>query len=252
MTFEDLYHFNDFTLKNYIQLLVLAKKKYSFAFFDNKLYNNRILLRHDVEFSIPIALKMAQIEADLGIKATYFIQVHSDFYNTLERETINAVKSILDLGHEIGLHFDSHYWNITKEENLDNYLKLDKQTLELYAEKKIRAFSFHNTSKFLLSCRKDKYAGLINVYSNFYWTNYAYNADSLGYWRFERLEDRIKEAKENSIQILIHDGMWQDEVLPPRKRIHKVIDDRATHLKHNYDSLLKRLDAKNIDWDKTY
>ncbi len=243
------YFFSDFTLDNYKKLLILACERYSFRFFDEEYTKSSILLRHDLEFSVPIALKMAQIEADHGIRSTYFVQLHSEFYNTLEKVKIQAIKEIHKLGHQIGLHFDSHFWNIKSENQLEQYISIDKGILEQYLEVEIKAFSFHNNTDFTLSCRKEKYAGLLNVYSDFIRSHYAYNTDSLGYWRYERLEDRLKEAKEEALQILIHDGMWQDAVLPPRRRIYRVIDDNAERLKILYDEHLAKIGQKNIDWE---
>jgi len=246
---SNLYNFTDFLISNYKTLLLLASKKYSFRFFDDEFANRSILLRHDLEFSVPIALKMAQIEADHGIKATYFVQLHSEFYNTLEKANIKAIQEVEKLGHQIGLHFDSHFWNIESEEQLEEFITKDKDILEQYLGAKTKAFSFHNNTDFTLSCRKEKYAGLLNVYSDYFRNHYAYNADSLGYWRYERLEDRLKEAKEDALQILIHDGMWQEEVLPPRRRVFKVIDKNAERLKKLYDDHLDKIGQKNIDWE---
>lgn len=252
MDYSDKYRFADFTLKNYHNLLELALKNYKFKLFTDSLNleEKSILLRHDMEFSIPIALQMAVIESDLGIFATYLIQIHSDFYNPLETKNIKAIKEIMNLGHQVGLHFDAHFWEINSEENLEKFINFDKETLENYLNTKIRVFSFHNTNKFLLSCEKDTYAGLINVYSKYYKKEIGYCADSLGYWRYEILENKLKEAKDNFLQVLIHDGMWQPEVLPPRKRIFKVIDSHADLLKNEYDLALKKFDGSNIDWDK--
>lgn len=249
MTNSCQYYFEDFTIGNYKKLLSFAGKNYSFSFFDEDYSENSILLRHDLEFSVPIALKMAQIEANLGIRATYFVQLHSEFYNTLEKVNIQDIKEIQKLGHQIGLHFDSHFWNIETEDQLEKYISLDKNILEQYLEVDIKAFSFHNNTDFTLSCRKEKYAGLLNVYSDYFRSHYAYNADSLGYWRYERLEDRLKEVKEEALQILIHEGMWQDEALPPRQRVFKVIDGNAERLKMLYDDHLIKMGQKNIDWE---
>jgi len=82
------YNFLDFTLINYSRLLNIALQNYSFRIFTEELVRKSILLRHDVEFSIPITLQMAEIEANMGIKATYFVQLHSEFYNTLEKKKI--------------------------------------------------------------------------------------------------------------------------------------------------------------------
>jgi len=122
--------------------------------------------------------------------------------------------------------------------------------LEKYTDTDLKVFSFHNNTEFTLSCRKEKYVGLLNVYSDYFRNHYAYNADSLGYWRYERLEDRLREAKEDAIQALIHDGMWQSKVLPPRKRIFKIIDDNSERLKNMYDNHLKKIGQKNIDWEE--
>ncbi len=248
---SSIYRFEDFTLNNYTRLLKLALTKYNFSFFDNAntFLQKTILLRHDVEFSVPIALKMAIIENKLGISATYFIQLHGDFYNALEKQTFDQLKKIESLGHSLELHFDAHFWGIDNEEMLEKHLVIDADTFATYFDKKPKVFSFHNTNKFTLSCEKDSYADMINVYAQKYKQEYGYCADSTGYWRYEVLEDRLKEAKDQVLQILIHDGMWQDEILPPRRRVHKVIDDHAAFLKKHYDEVLLNFNAKNIDWE---
>ena len=243
------YFFSDFTLNNYQRLLELAKANYSFSFYDEEFMNKSILLRHDLEFSIPIAVQMAEIEAELGIKSTYFIQLHSEFYNLLERRSFEGIKKIQKLGHQLGLHFDSRFWNITDESQLDKAIEFDKDILEKYFDTELKAFSFHNNTDFTLSCRNEKYGGLLNVYSDYFRDNYGYTADSLGYWRFERMEDRLLEAKDEALQLLFHDGMWQDEVLPPRQRVFKVVDEHAAFLKKFYDEHLTEIGQKNIDWD---
>lgn len=245
------YRFEDFTLSNYKRLLSVALEQYCFSFYsEDYLYNDKtIILRHDVEFSVPIALEMAKIENQLGIQSTYFIQLHGDFYNAFEYNTFNQLKEIQSLGHEIALHFDAHFWNITKEEELERYLLIDKETFTTYFQKTPKVFSFHNNNAFTLSCTKNTYAGMINVYSEKYKNEIGYCADSTGYWRYEMLEGRLKEAKDITLQILIHDGMWQNEVLPPRRRVYKVIDEHATFMKKSYDDTLIKFGAKNIDWE---
>lgn len=41
-------------------------------------------------------------------------------------------------------------------------------------------------------------------------------------------------------------------MLPPRQRVFKVIEDRATWLKKFYDDTLKKFGATNIDWEDIY
>lgn len=253
MSNKENYNFADFTLINYKRILKLAKENYLFEIFNSSTaYSKSIILRHDIEFSMPIALQMAKIESELDIKATYFLQLHSEFYNPFDKDSFNMVKDIIESGHHLGLHFDTHFWNINSEQELKKCLLIDKETLERYFDIEIKVFSFHNTNEFILTCEKEKYGGMINVYSKYFKETVGYCADSTGYWRYERLEDRLKEAKDKQLQILIHDGMWQDEILPPRRRVFKVIDDRAEYLKKYYDQVLKKFGANNIDWDKIY
>lgn len=245
------YRFVDFTLGNYKKLMELALRNYTFSFYkEDFLYPNKtIILRHDIEFSVQNALLMAEFEKSLGIRATYFVQLHGDFYNALEKRTFEQLKKIESLEHQLALHFDAHFWNTQREDQLNQYLEIDKSTFTKYFDSKPEAFSFHNNNAFTLSCEKDDYAGMINVYSKKYKSDYGYCADSTGYWRYEILEDRLKDANDSVLQVLIHDGMWQDEVLPPRRRVYKVIDEHASLLKRRYDETLIVFGAKNIDWE---
>ena len=243
------YRFSDFTLNNYEKILQLALKNYKFQLFEKFKKNTAktILLRHDVEFSVPIALKMAEIEASLGILSTYFIQIHSDFYNALEKNNFSAFKRIQSLGHQIGLHFDTHFWEINSLDMLKHYMEIDKKTFKAYFNIVPKVFSFHNTNSFILTLDDEKYAGMLNVYSKSFKNEFGYCSDSTGYWRYEILEQRILEAKDEVLQVLIHDGMWQEVPLPPRRRVYKVIDEQAEFLKQSYDETLKKFGAVNVD-----
>jgi hypothetical protein len=191
---------------------------------------------------------MSEIENKENVKTTYFFQLHSEFYNVLEKHYSDIVHKIRSYGHDIGLHFDTHYFGIHSEKDIDKYLKIDKKYFESIFNLKLKAFSFHNTNKFILSCKRKTYAGLLNVYSDYFMHDFAYCADSTGFWRYEILEDVLKDARTRKIQVLTHDAMWQNKILPPRQRVFKAIDTRAEYLKKFYDNILKTYGAKNIDW----
>jgi len=247
---REIYNFDYFTLNNYQKLLELAiVKNFWFISFTDDFVEERkdVLWRHDVEFSPDIALKMAKMENALGIKATYFFQLHSEFYNILEQYFSNILLEIKSLGHFIGLHFDSHYYNIQKEKELDEYISLDKEYFEKVFKIKLGVFSFHNTNPFILSCDKFRYGGLINVYSSFFKIKYNYCTDSTGYWRYQILDEVLKNPTVCHLQVLIHDAMWTEEVLSPRKRVMKSIQSNAERIKRQYDQGLLLLGANNID-----
>ena len=82
-----------------------------------------------------------------------------------------------------------------------------------------------------MTCEQNSYGGMHNVYATKYKKEYGYCADSTGFWRYEILQQRISEAKDNVLQVLIHDAMWQDRVLPPRRRVYRTIDEHASFMK---------------------
>lgn len=132
------YKFTDFTLDNYQRLLLLAKEKYVFCNYLN--FNNRpneIIWRHDVEFSTKIALEIAKSEAEVGVSAIYFVNIHSEFYSVFEKESFQEIMEIVKLGHEIGLHFDCHFYNINNKQELVNNLEREKVFLEDWFNKKL-------------------------------------------------------------------------------------------------------------------
>ena len=47
------------------------------------------VLRHDIEFSIDRAYKLAKIENELGVESTYTVQVRNNTYNALSEKNIN-------------------------------------------------------------------------------------------------------------------------------------------------------------------
>lgn len=102
----------DFTHTSYKQMLhALATAGYTFSRFPQAPTNMAwatpfVLLRHDVDLDLEAALAMAHIEAEMGIASTYFVMVRTQFYNVFSQAGSHYVRTILDLGHDIGLHFD--------------------------------------------------------------------------------------------------------------------------------------------------
>lgn len=233
MTNREKYHFDDFTLENYRRLIILAKDKgFQFILHKDEYVAERkdVIWRHDVEFEPDIALRMAKIEHEEGVKASYFFQLHSPYYNMFDEHYSKVFHQIKELEHHVGLHFDCRYWSINDERQLDEFITIDREYLEKNLGAQIDTFSFHNTTPFTQSCLEYRYGGLINVYSSYFKEHYNYCGDSLGYWRFDRLEDVLNDNNVQHLQVLTHDANWSDEVLSPRKRFVKVMNNHAERL----------------------
>jgi hypothetical protein len=94
-----------FDLDHYRELVEAARAGgYRFAFFDRDPQPRDLLLRHDVDLSLDAALSLAELEAELEARATYFVMTESVFYNLASDEGERAVERLRALGHRVGLH----------------------------------------------------------------------------------------------------------------------------------------------------
>lgn len=87
--------------------LELGYRTSTFSSFEPPNSQPVLLLRHDLDHSLRRALPIARLEADLGVHATYFVQVACAFYNLLSSEGRAVLRELGALGHEIGLHYDA-------------------------------------------------------------------------------------------------------------------------------------------------
>ncbi|HEY9246721.1 MAG TPA: hypothetical protein VIO11_07750 [Candidatus Methanoperedens sp.] len=63
-------------------------------------HENFIIIRHDVDRKIEMALEMADLERSLGIRASYYFRKIPHVFNP------DIIKQIKDMGHEIGYHYE--------------------------------------------------------------------------------------------------------------------------------------------------
>ncbi|MBR1928291.1 MAG: hypothetical protein IJ834_00915 [Paludibacteraceae bacterium] len=98
----------DFTLRKYELLLTnLQVKGYEFITFEDYCKSDKmslpskfIILRHDVDKRAWCSLKTAQIENKLHIRASYYFRV------VKQSNKPQIIKEIVELGHEIGYHYE--------------------------------------------------------------------------------------------------------------------------------------------------
>ena len=98
----------DFTLKKYAILLdALKKAGYTFVTFryycehKEELEVSRfVILRHDIDLKARNALTIAQIEHERGIAASYYFRVVE------QSNKPEIIKAVVELGHEIGYHYE--------------------------------------------------------------------------------------------------------------------------------------------------
>jgi len=229
-----------FTFDEYRALLQLAKSNYHFVTYDaanNSSRENIIFWRHDIDCSVHRALKLARIEAEENIIATYFVWVHSTMYHFFEREIVNKLLEIISLGHSIGLHFDCHYYPNLTVQSLAQRIFQEVEILETALPIKVNVFSFHDPTEEILQMDEDiEYQGrrFVNTYSKWFKDNVFYVSDSNGIWRYTSLWDVLEEKNHARVQVLTHPVWWTEETHSPKERVIQVINGRARNIKESY------------------
>ena len=78
----------DFTVEKYKELVEGLKEHKSFA------------IRHDVDLRPEYSLRIAQMEAEMGVKAIYYFRTVAESYDE------GIIRKIVSLGHQAGYHYE--------------------------------------------------------------------------------------------------------------------------------------------------
>jgi hypothetical protein len=239
----------EFTEQAYAELLDSARSRYRFSTFCQRGDDRHALWRHDVDHSPHRALRLAQLESERGLVATYFVGLRSPYYNLLEPDVSRIASRILSLGHRIGLHFDAAAYQVPAWTLplLEEKMNLEKQWLERLLGCTAEAVSFHDPSAGgLLDFDQLTLAGMVNAYAKDIRSTYSYGSDSNGYWRFSPLSDVIESGRHERVHILTHPEWWTPEPMPPRRRIERAVIGRARAVMQIYDNHLALAGRRNI------
>jgi hypothetical protein len=175
-----------FDLAHYSELLDAARAGgYRFAHFDQPPRRRDLLLRHDVDLSLDAALRMAELEAQTGASATYFLMTESVFYNLASSEGVAAISRLRELGHRVGLH--AVHPNALLDERFDPVV------------------AWHNPDPGYMS---QPIQGAVNVMQEGYFDPPTYRSDSNQRWRFGCPHEELRAGSFAWLQLLTHPEIW--------------------------------------------
>jgi hypothetical protein len=173
-----------FDLDHYAEILDAARSGgYRFAFFDREPQPGDLLLRHDVDLSLDAALQMAELEAEAGAAATYFLMTRSEFYNLDSESGASAVERLRSLGHRVGLH--AVWPHVDRDGRFDPVL------------------AWHNPDPEYM---REPVDGLVNVMTA-PWAD-VYRSDSNQHWRQGCPHDELRASTFEWLQLLTHPEIW--------------------------------------------
>ncbi|MCR4660955.1 MAG: hypothetical protein K5765_03010 [Clostridia bacterium] len=230
---------DNFTYEFYEKMVIeILKSGYIVKkYFDAETTDKQCILRHDIDFDIYKSLLLAKLEAKLGVTSTYFVLLKTDFYNPMSKKSIDMLKEIIALGHDIGLHFDEKSYGDDKD--IVEKIKNEVNILSRILDYDVKVVSMHRPSKKTL---ESNYVidGLINSYSSHYFNEYKYVSDSRRRWR-EDVNEIIASGKYKNIHILTHAFWYNDTSVDITSSLKSFVNDgilvRYNSLKENFTDL---------------
>ena len=230
----------EFTYQAYKDMIrLLQKGGYSFCSYHDWRNTERcVILRHDIDNSLEQAVKMAEIEAEMGVHSTFFALLRTDFYNVSSPKGQKAVQKILNLGHEIGLHFDEEAY----EEScgpIEELIHKEADILSKICDVPVRTVSMHRPSKKTLEANL-QIPGMVNSYGETFLHGFKYLSDSRRHWR-EDVLGIIKSGTYDRLHILTH-AFWYHEENESMKDslarfVHSANGERYDQLEENITDL---------------
>ncbi len=166
------------------------------------------LMRHDIDLSVDLAVNFARIEAELGIRATYFVRVHARHYNPFEYHTYRKLREIEALGHEMGLHYEPGFADAVGEDPA-SLVRREKAIVEALLGHPVAAAAAHLPSKSGKTVTEQNLASFglrYEAYTPRFLEGFKYLSDSNGRWREGCLCGHL--GRHDRLCVLIHPFWW--------------------------------------------
>ncbi len=175
-----------FDLAHYRELLGAARAGgYRFATFEREPRAGDLLLRHDVDLSLEAALRVAELEAQEGAQATYFLMTESVFYNLASAAGRSAIARLRELDHRVGLH--AVHPRAILDERFDPVV------------------AWHNPDPDYMTAAVE---GAANVMEPRFFSPETYRSDSNGRWRHGCPHADLAAGRFAWLQLLTHPEIW--------------------------------------------
>jgi len=174
-----------------------------------------IILRHDIDFSVERALMFAEIEAEVGAAATYFVRLHANDYNPFGFRVYHTLRRILSLGHEIGLHFESGDMKQVSSEDEKTLFIKEKKVLETILDIRVVSASQHGDysfysnpeARFFFEGHSLDEVGIKNYpFEDRFFKEMKYLSDSNSLWKEGCFCGHL--GKHPRMQVLTHPRWW--------------------------------------------
>jgi hypothetical protein len=207
-----------FDMREYEELLEAAQAGgYAFRFFDREPEPGDLFLRHDVDLSLEAALAMARAEAEMGVRATYFLMTRSVFYNLASAAGERTLAELRALGHAVGHH--AVHPHVDLDERFDPVV------------------AWHNPDPEYM---RAPVGSAVNVMAEPWFDPDHYRSDSNQHWRSGSPVEGLRRGEPEWLQLLVHPEIWFFHGASMRETMLSLLD-------HERELRLKQLAEDRID-----
>ena len=240
----------DFTYAAYTKLIsLLRENNYELCGYNDYAMHSRCaILRHDVDYCLEKALRLADLENSLNVISTYFILLSSDFYNVASKKDRDIICDIAKSGHKIGLHFDEKVYNLSDNAGFEERVEKERFILSNLLDLEVNAVSMHRPSKETLAADY-KFKNAVNSYSEIFFKEFKYLSDSRSNWR-EPVLDIIKSNLYNRLHILVHSFWYSEDGVTPSRALREFVKsankERYHELKGNIRDINEFMEESEV------
>lgn len=162
-------------------------------------------LVHDIDFDPNLAIKIGKIEQDVKAKSTFFFRLKASNYNLFSIKNVKIINNLVEMGHNIGLHYEQSSANI---KSLEEDINFNLNVITRLLETKILFFNAHEPSRTGIKI-SDILPNNNRCYNSVFFKDYKYLSDSGGRWREDCFSKHINLHKK--LLVLTHPIWWYEQ-----------------------------------------
>jgi hypothetical protein len=177
-------------------------------------------------------MKVAKAESECGVYATYYVPL-TLHYNVLYPDNRRTLRYLIELGHEIGLHYDMETYPMEPEQAV-KHLNWEVSILSEVVGHPIHTISMHQPHQGYPDPFQeiDDY---VHPRDPRYQDGLLYVSDSCRAWRDEKLLACFGPDPPRRLLLLTHPELWQDGTIGDRMQyLDQVLLETAVREKKEY------------------
>lgn len=185
--------------------------EYTFAGFGDgaQAGGRRIYLRHDVDYSLRMAVELAEINRSVGVQGTFCLLLRSQIYNLLSPWGLEQVRTIRALGQRVAFHYVAPAVLPAGDADLAALIRADFEIVRHHVPDIEPAFSWHNpTAETMNRGLRLNVPGLANLSSAEFTQQISYYSDSNLRHAVADFEKLLRGKENRAMHWLLHPLNW--------------------------------------------